>query len=202
MNSILKNKKFKNTKCLFIVCYDDSQEACVLEAIDSCNEDFKWRMGVRPTRYKSKGIIVHEYFNYGKCTKYNRYIICIDLKKKQLTYIFDNENLDNLRIANNLLERDYLNYLAPEFLDVIKVKSILDDKEKEYLSAVIRPFKSRVITITKVEACCDPYIRIKVKSFDKEKDIDCGYLPKFKSDTMYKGMESNKDYTLKELDLD
>lgn len=205
MNSILKNKKFENSKYLFIVCYDDSQESCVLEAIENCNEDFKWSTGHRPTRYKSKGIFVHEYFNYGKCAKYNRYIICIDLKTKQLSYIFDDENLDSLRRANNLLKRDYLNYLAPEFLDDIKVKSIksiLDDKEKEYLSAVIRPFKDRVITITKVEACCDPYIRIRVKSFNKEKGIDCAYLPDFKSDTMYKGMESNKEYTLKELDLD
>lgn len=41
MNSILKNKKFENSKYLFIVCYDDSQESCVLEAIENCNEDFK-----------------------------------------------------------------------------------------------------------------------------------------------------------------
>lgn len=202
MNSILKNKKFENAKYLFIVCYDDSQEVCVLEAIENCNEDFKWSTGHRPTRYTSKGVFVHEYFNYGKCTKYNRYIICIDLKAKQLTYICDNENLDSLRRVNNLLKRDFLNYLANEFLDDIKVKSILDDKEKEYLSAVIRPFKGRVINITKVEAYCSPYIRIRVKSFDIDRGIDCAYLPEFESTTMYKGMESNKEYTLKELDLD
>lgn len=207
MNSILKNKKFENFKYLFIVCYDDSQEACVLEAIENCNEDFKWCTGVCPTRYKSKGVFVHEYFNYGKCTKFNRYIICIDLKAKQLTYIVDNENLDNLRRLNNLLQRDYLNYLANEFLDVIKVKSILDDVEKKYLSEIIRPFKNRVINIRKCSMMAEDevYIAIRVKSISD--DCSDGYtesilLPIFKIDTMYKNMECDKRYTLKELDLD
>lgn len=203
MNSILKNKKFENTKYLFVVCYDDSQEACVLEAIENCNEDFKWSSGLRPTRYKSKGVFVHEHFNYGKCTKYNRYIICIDLKTKQLTYICDDENLDRLREANNLLQRDYLNYIAIEFLDVIKVKSILDDKEKEYLSAVIRPFKDRVKCIQKMLSYPKyHYIRIVINSIQGDGIYCFMSMPLFIKDTMYKGMESNKAYTLKELDLD
>lgn len=206
MNSILKNKKFENAKYLFIVCYDDSQEVCVLEAIENCNEDFKWSTGHRPTRYTSKGVFVHEYFNYGKCTKYNRYIICIDLKAKQLTYIVDDENLDILRRVNNLLQRDYLNYLANEFLDVIKVKSILDDKEKEYLSAVIRPFKSRVLSFSKLFQCVNGFkcelIKIKVQGGVDTHITEAIYLPYFEKETMYKNMILNKEYTLKELDLD
>lgn len=204
MNSILKNKKFENTKNLFILCYDDSQEACVLEAIENCNEGFKWSEGDSPTTFKSKGIFVHEHFNYGKCAKFNRYIICIDLKTKQLTYILDNENLDSLRRLNNLLQRDYLNYLAIEFLDYIKVKPILDDKEKEYLSAVIRPFKDRVIYVKKSKYCEKEFISIKVRTFDDINDIKdteniC--LPCFIKDSMYKNMKNLTEYTLEQLEL-
>ena len=206
MNSILKNKKFENIKNLFIVCYDDSQEACVLEAIENCNEGFKWHTGDCPTRYKSKYIFVREYFNYGKCSKYNRYIICIDLKTKQLSYICDDEELVSLRRCNYIIGKDYLNYLANEFLDVIKVKSILDDKEKEYLSAVIRPFKDRVLSFSKLFQCAHEFkcelIKIKVQGGVDTHIIETIYLPYFEKETMYKNMILNKEYTLKELDLD
>lgn len=206
MNSILKNKKFENIKYLFVVCYDDTQESSVLEAIENCNEDFKWDTGHRPTRYKSKGVFVHEYFNYSKCSKYNRYIICIDLKAKKLSYICDDENLDSLRRMNNLLEKDFLNYLAIEFLDVIKVKSILDDKEKEYLSAVIRPFKSRILSFTKLFQYVNGFycelIKIKLQGGVDTHITETIYLPYFEKETMYKNMILNKEYTLKELDLD
>lgn len=108
---------------------------------------------------------------------------------------------------NNLLQRDYLNYLANEFLDDIKVKSILDDVEKKYLSEIIRPFKNRVINIIKCSMMAEDevYIDIRVKSISD--DCSDGYtesilLPIFKIDTMYKNMQCDKRYTLKELDLD
>ena len=130
----------------------------------------------------------------------NNHIICIDLKTKQLSYICDNENLDSLRRVNNLLKSDYLNYLATEFLNVIKVKSILDDKEKEYLSAVIRPFKKRIVNIIKDDKYGDAYIKIIMESYNSH-GVDCIYLPDFKSDTMYKGMEADKEYSLEDLRL-
>lgn len=76
-------------------------------------------------------------------------------------------------------------------------KEILDDVEKEYLSAVIRPFKNRISDIVK-------------RNFDSEKsyivihinDIETIFLPFFKKNTMYKGMKVDKKYTLKELGLD
>lgn len=79
----------------------------------------------------------------------------------------------------------------------ITVPDILDDVEKRYLSAVIRPFRKRVDSIMKIS---DPlgyekeYIFIKL-------DEDSFSLPYFKTGTMYQGMELEKVYTLEELGL-
>ena len=75
-------------------------------------------------------------------------------------------------------------------------KEILDEKEKEYLSAVIKPFKTRVDYISK--QCDSDFERqfIVIELFD-----DTVYLPFFNKNTMYKGMETDKEYTLKELGL-
>ena len=86
---------------------------------------------------------------------------------------------------------------------------ILDEKEKEYLSAVIKPFKDRVCYIQKVKTTNsdNQFIFIRVKRYDceenerestKYEDID---LPYFRENTMYKNMEGNKKYSLKELGL-
>lgn len=79
----------------------------------------------------------------------------------------------------------------------IQENEILDDTEKRYLKAVIRPFKNKVNHISK-EDCYDGdcYISIEI---DDDGDID---LPCFKKETMYNGMEEDKKYTLKELGLD
>lgn len=78
---------------------------------------------------------------------------------------------------------------------------ILDDKEREYLSAVIKPYKNYVTGIVKI---CNSYdknryfIRIVSKN---EGIIEYVDLPWFKGNTMYKGMINFKEYTLKELGL-
>lgn len=73
---------------------------------------------------------------------------------------------------------------------------ILTDKEKAYLSAIIKPFGNKKIMIGKLRHLFgeEEYIWI---------DID-GYhftLPHFKKGEMYKGMELNKFYTSEELGL-
>ena len=75
-------------------------------------------------------------------------------------------------------------------------KEILDDVEKEYLSAVIRPFKNKVIYIIKWDCAIGEYITIGISN-----DVAITF-PNFKKGTMYKGMEADKEYTLKELGLD
>lgn len=75
-------------------------------------------------------------------------------------------------------------------------KEILDEKEKKYLSAVIRPFKGKVDYIKKFDITGKEFIYIHLKN---NEDID---FPYFKKGTMYKGMKLDKRYTLKELGLD
>ncbi len=75
-------------------------------------------------------------------------------------------------------------------------KEILDDVEKEYLNAVIKPFKDRVKCISKWDCPIGEFIEIGISN-----DAAITF-PNFKKNTMYKGMEVNKNYTLKELGLD
>lgn len=72
---------------------------------------------------------------------------------------------------------------------------ILTDKEKEYLSAVIKPFRDEVIGIEK-ESC-----RINKEFIRIHLNLDTADLPYFEKDTMYKGMKTDRNYTLEELGL-
>lgn len=82
--------------------------------------------------------------------------------------------------------------------DLEEVEDILDKKEKEYLSNVIKPFKNKVANIEKFE-----YNRDRLKEFItiSIKNDYAINLPNFKKNTMYKNMKINKQYTLKELGL-
>ena len=72
---------------------------------------------------------------------------------------------------------------------------VLDDVEKEYLSAVIKPFKGNVDYICKRLNHGDYYIAIVSNGSDVTK------LPYFPNNEMYKGMELDHRYKLKELGL-
>ena len=87
-------------------------------------------------------------------------------------------------------------------IEIIKLhKPILTEKEKEYLSNVIDPFKDRVICIKKCEDEQDEYIGIQLKYYANEMVRDTLILPSFKKGTMYSKMETDKEYTLEELGL-
>ena len=82
-------------------------------------------------------------------------------------------------------------------------EDILDEKEKEYLSAVIKPFRDRITYIAKVEEDTHWFYWIMIR-------VDIGFLndyydfclPPFEeTSSMYKNMEVVKEYTLKELGL-
>lgn len=73
-------------------------------------------------------------------------------------------------------------------------KPILDDVEKEYLKNVIKPFRDRIVYIKKEALFDQEYIFLYLGD-------DTMSFPSFESGTMYKGMKSNKHYTLKELEL-
>lgn len=72
---------------------------------------------------------------------------------------------------------------------------VLDDVEKEYLSAVIKPFKGDVDYICKRLNHGGYYIAIVSNGSDVMK------LPYFPNNEMYKGMELDRIYKLRELGL-
>ena len=76
-------------------------------------------------------------------------------------------------------------------------KEILDETEREYLKAVIKPFKKRVKYIVKAESL----MRDKKELLKIQLDNDNMLLPYFEEGTMYKGMEIDKEYTLEELGI-
>lgn len=85
----------------------------------------------------------------------------------------------------------------PEYKTVYECKpEILDNTEKRYLSNVIRPFRDRIKYICKSVSDFGKYEYIKANLCN-----DTLVLPDFKPNTMYKGMESGKEYTLEELGL-
>ena len=80
-------------------------------------------------------------------------------------------------------------------------KTILDAEEKAYFEAVIRPFKDRFVYLTKTFFLDSEYIEIALKDVTNISEWVSLNLPRFKPNTMYKGMELHKKYTLKELGL-
>lgn len=88
----------------------------------------------------------------------------------------------------------------PVSLESIVHPQILDDVERKYLSAFIKPFRDRVKRICKVWyfTSSSEYQRIYITLSDDSYNID---LPLFKKETMYKGMKIGKAYTLEELGL-
>ena len=74
---------------------------------------------------------------------------------------------------------------------------ILDDVEKEYLSAAIKPFRKMIAYIVKAQDFDDgkQCIRIILQNGDGM------HFPYLDDDAMYKGMEVNKEYSLEELGL-
>ena len=76
---------------------------------------------------------------------------------------------------------------------------ILDEAEKEYLGNIVKPYRDRVGFIVKTEDDDCERIIICVLGLTQYKNYIM--LPYFYKNTMYKGMEVGKGYTLEELGL-
>lgn len=86
----------------------------------------------------------------------------------------------------------------PTYTTVYKYKpEILDEAEKRYLRAVIRPFRDKVNNIRKVKSYTNNKSEYIIISIGNENIT----LPYFEENAMYKGMRLNKEYTLKELGI-
>ena len=82
---------------------------------------------------------------------------------------------------------------------IVKIP-ILDEKEKEYLSSVIKPFRDRISYIVKCNKLYGEYIEIDLRCYSDETD-ERTMLPFFERGTLYKSMATNRRYTLEELGL-
>lgn len=72
---------------------------------------------------------------------------------------------------------------------------ILDDVEKDYLSAVIKPFRKRIKYIAIWRDGSEQFLHIELYNDEYVN------FPNFKENTMYKGMELNRWYSLDDLGL-
>lgn len=102
--------------------------------------------------------------------------------------------LSHISCTGNCKEckKNIMNWLLEEYKE-----PILDDAERKYLAAVIRPFRKMIAYIVKAQDFDDgkQCIRIILQNGDGM------HFPYLDDDAMYKGMEVNKKYSLEELDL-
>lgn len=129
-----------------------------------------------------------------KCTLKNGQVVFVD---KSSTYGFDSID-EQLRFFND--NASIVKVERPVKYETVfeRKEEILDKTEKEYLANVIRPFRHKIKTIEKTTEIVDSslcYLKILLEN------NDMANLPNFKKISMYKGMELNKKYTLKELGL-
>lgn len=131
-----------------------------------------------------------------------------DGKKRTVSKGFLVDNFGAISLT--YFTEDLKDVYGEEKYDIVKVErtvkyetvferkeEILDEVEKKYLTEVIRPFRKRIQFIQKKKEKTEinPYIRIVCE------DNDNLVFPYITDNSMYKGMEVNKKYTLKELGL-
>lgn len=133
--------------------------------------------------------------------------------KKELKEIFIADGAHPMSVASkiantldkNMILRNCNNYYIEDILDWMAQpykEPVLDDVEKEYLGAVIKPFRNRIRYICLDLRISDYYqIRIVLTPISKERYTEVLVMPTFKKDTMYKRMKLFKEYSLEELGL-
>lgn len=127
-----------------------------------------------------------------KCTLKNGQVVFVD---KTSNYGFSSID-EQLRYFNDDVSIVKVERPA-QYETVFEREEVLDETEKKYLTDVIRPFRKRIQFIQKKKEITEinPYIRIVCEDNDKL------VFPYITDNSMYKGMESNRKYTLEELGL-
>lgn len=96
----------------------------------------------------------------------------------------------------------YCDDQAMEWLEEEHVETLLTEKEKQYLEAVLMPYKNRVLYVAKyIYNTNKASLEIRIKSLFGKNCQESVILPYFDDTKMYTGMEKNKCYTLEELGL-
>lgn len=129
------------------------------------------------------------------------FMIAVDGEKSDRKYKLTETGCCVYKPHGEWYHTEAINRILSGIYEIVKIpKPILDNAEKEYLSAVIKPFKDRVKYLSKNRF--DGFERIFITYFSKlgSKDYILD-LPAFEEGTMYKGMDVCKHYTLEELGL-
>ncbi len=149
------------------------------------------RNGQRYLKVDNTFLLLEDFGGYMRIDSYAE-----DLKIKDDDPEWDivkvNNNVGNVNVDLNLTLYNVFKYNEWTWEEP---KQILTDKEKEYLKAVCRPFDVNFIE------------KLEVMAFDEEFLCICVhgkpmFLPHFNKGTMYKGMEVDIKYTLKELGIE
>ena len=126
----------------------------------------------------------------------------------------DHKEKDSFLFCQNYCSIEQAKDAFNGFLNVIEAynrqdREMLTSEEKEYISAIIKPFKDRVLYISKCSKndveIADLCIAVKTTSILSQKyanTIEYVILPIFKIGTMYNGLVTDKEYSLTDLDLD
>ena len=153
----------------------------------------EWKWGEKPNTYD-------EYIIMAKSSNEFRDRYLIQSVETKQVYIMDEKGIKLVKEIETFFKKlpnDYTGTIEIENGFVIKQKKeILDKIEKKYLENLLRPFKNKVETIRKCVYVNTEYLR-----FEMKYGVDNFDLPTFEANTMYKGMEQGKYYTLKELGL-
>lgn len=126
----------------------------------------------------------------------NLFVRCLSNEERNKFVVrYNNEKIDYFEL--NECHISFNDSAYKKWLDMEHKEPILDDTEKKYLSAVIKPFRDRVRYITKF---------LDTKTEEEYIAIDTGeekYMsfPDFEENTMYKGMILRRWYTPEDLGL-
>ena len=130
-----------------------------------------------------------EEFEFTKMPNQNPCILKVRVRDFSKNFNIENGVLEGMVLGQTYMLKDLGLYVN---------EGILSDKEKEYLSAVIKPFRDKVDYVKKYSFDGGEKESIGI-SFKN----DNGYFsfPVFKKGTMYAGMYPYREYTLEELGL-
>ena len=119
----------------------------------------------------------------------NTTILCSNITYVEIEY--NGITVKEYACTNEAGVKKFLEWLEEEYKP-----TILTEKEKAYLSAVIKPFRDRVKYITKyIYPAKEEYLLIVMYNGERMS------FPTFKKETMYKGMKVYEEYTLEDLGL-
>ena len=116
---------------------------------------------------------------------------------KSIDIYYNLKRIEKIKFLNETSATQAMNAVG-NWLEEEYVPDILTEKEKAYLSAVIKPFRKNIECIEKIKTYYGEkeYIYITMK-----KNYDFCELPVFEKGKMYKGMETDKAYTVEEVGL-